>query len=298
MVEIPNQRVILDVYIWMNHGAKAIKGIFLDASVLLSLGAVALVWGTCLQLKLDCQPWPLLTLIFTGTFLGYNFHRTANIISHGFKYFIRELWLFAGMGLCIAFLISASLKIQRFTLWMLLPIAFATLLYTLPTRKVPHWLLIRRFPFVKMFFVSGVWTLVTVLIPVLESNLEPGKDPMLFGLFARFTFFVALTLPFDVRDRQSDALDGLKTLPVLLGEQASYFLSSGFTLIFIVMHVIGGWIGLEPLANMIPALITGTILLLLLHCHRCRQHPHYFSFWLDGLILLFGVLLIIMHLVI
>ena len=279
----------------MKQGAAVIKGIFLDALVLLSLGAVALAWGTCVQMKLDCPLRPLLILMFTGTFLGYNFHRMAIILHINFKSLVREMWLFTGVALCAVLLSSVIFKLHRFTLLMLLPLALATLLYTLPTRKMPRWLLIRRFPFAKVFLVSGVWALVTVLIPALESNLAPDKGLLLFGLAARFTFFVALTLPFDVRDRQRDALDGIKTLPVLMGERASYTLALGLTLIFIVMHISGGWVGLEPVLNLIPALITGTILWLLLRCRKCRLHPHYFSFWLDGLVLLFGALLVGCH---
>lgn len=198
----------------------------------------------------------------------------------------------------VVMLVWLMFRFRIYTFIALFPLGLAALLYILPPSGLPEWLYIRRYPFAKLFLISGVWTLVTLLIPVMESRVIPAKGLILFGLSVRFIFFTALALPFDVRDRHRDALDGLKTLPVLLGEKASYALSVGLTLLFIALHVAGGLAGIESWQNLIPSLIIASMLLLLLSCERCHHHTLYFIFWLDGLVLMFGVLLIVFNLII
>lgn len=275
----------------MNIGLAVLKRIFLDSWVLLSLGAVALGWGSCIQLQLDDPGVPLLLLLLAGSFFGYNLHPIIQLVLHK-RSFKQEWALWAGMGLSTLLLLLVLFQLHSITQLLLLPLALATLLYTLPAKQVPKWLLIRRFPFIKVFLVSGVWALVTVLLPVLESNTAADPGQVWFILVARFVFFVALTLPFDVRDRQTDALEGMKTLPVVLGERTSYRLAILLDIVFVLMHLYSGLFGLESKANALPALITGIVLLALLLCRNCRSHPMYFSFWMDGLVLVFGLLLI------
>ena len=271
------------------------KHVFLDAGVLLSLGAVALGEGSCAQLQLECYGYQLPLLLFAGTYFGYNLHPVIQT-SLSKRGYTKEWIRWAGMGLSSLILFLIFFQLHPVTRLLLLPLALATLLYTLPGKQVPKWLLIRRYPFIKVFLVSGVWSLVTVLIPVLESNTSPVASQVWFVLVSRFIFFVALTLPFDVRDRQTDALEGLMTLPVVLGERTSYRIAIFLDLVFVLMHLYSGMAGLDTRTNTLPALITGILLFGLLLCRKCRIHSMYFSFWLDGLVLVFGFLLVIFSL--
>lgn len=78
---------------------------------------------------------------------------------------------------------------------------------------------LRRVPGLKMIWIGGAWAVLTAIWPVwwqaLEANL-PLPDSTWPLALERFLVIAALTLPFDLRDRDWDAAD-MRTWPQLLG---------------------------------------------------------------------------------
>ena len=90
---------------------------------------------------------------------------------------------------------------------------------------------LRRMPGLKMIWIGGAWAVLTAIWPVwwkaLEANL-PLPDSTWNLALERFLVIAALTLPFDLRDRDWDAAD-MRTWPQLLGTAGTRLL--GVTLL-------------------------------------------------------------------
>lgn len=108
---------------------------------------------------------------------------------------------------------------------------------------------LRRIPGVKMIWIAGAWATITALWPVWWASGEaPALHPDAFLLWGeRFLVIAALTLPFDLRDRNWDPA-GMRTWPQVLGPKGTRILAFGFIILAGVMrlHLIPGH-GLEPL---------------------------------------------------
>ena len=78
---------------------------------------------------------------------------------------------------------------------------------------------LRRVPGLKMIWIGGAWAVLTAIWPVWWQALDaslPLPDSTWPLALERFLVIAALTLPFDLRDRDWDAAD-MRTWPQLLG---------------------------------------------------------------------------------
>lgn len=157
---------------------------------------------------------------------------------------------------------------------------------------------VKRWPALNAFWVAVVWTVVTGLLPMVESGVvgwESGAQVTRwvggFGwvLAWRFLFVFGLTLPFLVRDRRSDRESGIKTLAVILGPGPVIGLAFGVMGVGMVGSLMTGGGGV--------AIAFGLSFLALLPLWRVRVEvlsELYFSGLLDGMIVVKGVLLWVM----
>jgi len=76
---------------------------------------------------------------------------------------------------------------------------------------------LRQLPGFKAFLIGIVWTLSTVLIPIMESALVLDVTQVAVLMIKRFTFFFVLALVCDIRDEQTDREHQLHTLATYLG---------------------------------------------------------------------------------
>ena len=78
---------------------------------------------------------------------------------------------------------------------------------------------LRKVPFSKIFVISLIWTISTMLLLAFE-NYIPITQNIVLHLISRFLFVFAITIPFDIRDLKYDA-QNLKTIPLFFGVQKS-----------------------------------------------------------------------------
>ena len=156
---------------------------------------------------------------------------------------------------------------------------------------------LRNIPGLKPFLITLVWTLSSVLLPVLEArythNTPLSLEDTTTLIAKRFLFIGALTIPFDVRDLFQDRQAGLKTIPVAWGEKRAYLfcqlLLAGYLfLLFTFKH---NGFNVDFWALTITVFITG----LLIFNARWRKHEYYYFFWLDSVLLLQYVTLFVFH---
>ena len=140
---------------------------------------------------------------------------------------------------------------------------------------------LREIPVVKSALIAVVWTSVLLLIPWLNE----GKDPMIVQdeLTAFCCFFIAISIPFDIRDLEQDRLQH-KTLPLLLGTTISKLLS---ILLLGVFYLIIANINQEIGKILLFACVTVITALLIFFTNSTRSI--YFFAAIDGTMVLLGL---------
>lgn len=96
---------------------------------------------------------------------------------------------------------------------------------------------LREIPFLKLFLISLIWAIISVIIPAVETKT-------LFALFnpyilkfalLQFIFISIITLPFDIHDALHDSINGTKTIPSYFGSKAAFGMQVMLTLTYILL---------------------------------------------------------------
>jgi len=123
---------------------------------------------------------------------------------------------------------------------------------------------------------------VTESIPLYEVGIDPYIISMLF--FERVCFFIAITIPFDIRDIEVDTTNNVKTIPSTLGKNKSIMIAI-FLLIFCVTIEI--YLSqTTQFSGYISTIATYIITAILIICVKDKKEDYYFSGLLDGTIML------------
>lgn len=230
----------------------------------------------------------------------YNFHRLVTIIirkealqNEKNRWLREHLTLFYIVVLLsvVGFAVAVSLaKIEVLT--ALAPIAAITVFYSFPVFKNRKFIFrLREIPLLKIFLIAFVWSAVTILLPVMHSELSFKASELWCMFIERFVFVFAITIPFDIRDMAVDRLSGIHTIPLLLGEKRARQIAIGGLLLFMVLtgvHYVpkGEW-------HLALALsITSIISVYLISDKKLQKGKYYYYGLLDGTLVLQGVLVI------
>lgn len=185
---------------------------------------------TYLFLEANNTPLSILPIfIAAATFFLYNIHKPITYFlkkqfienqrflkTKAFSTPLSILTVLSGL-----FCFYAFFQIQTKTQLSLIVAATLSLAYVLPVFRGRR---LRDLPFVKIFTIAFVWAFVTVILPVQE--LHKTMDINIGLMFLEKTCFVfALTIPFDIRDMDFDALTNIKTLPLSIGLKKAKYLA-------------------------------------------------------------------------
>tara|TARA_R100000750_G_scaffold32961_3_gene21149 strand:+ start:13401 stop:14198 length:798 start_codon:yes stop_codon:yes gene_type:complete len=242
----------------------------------------------------------LLVLVFSATYFIYNFQRLVRMnqkeideANIGF----RMRWVYKNKQPIIftivitAIIIIVSLfYIDIKTIIVLAIMGLFSVVYVV--RFIPYnkkWLALRDIPYLKIFVIAFVWTLVTGLLP-LVNNIEQINLHYILFLVKQFLFVVAITIPFDIRDMKYDIEKGIKTFPLVVGVKKVIILGVllllGFIAIasyeFLVFQNItmSLW-----MAEIITILLVAVLLLL----SKKQQPELFYSFIVEGTSLLLAI---------
>ncbi len=95
---------------------------------------------------------------------------------------------------------------------------------------------IRIIGMLKIFFIALIWSMATVLIPLLNESVSISFSTISLLLVERYLFIFTIALVFDVRDLDYDKAQGIKTVPNVLGQRntkrLTYLLLAVFWLLF------------------------------------------------------------------
>lgn len=251
--------------------------------------------------------YTILALLFTSTIGIYNFSILLTKPKNPEQSsLVRVRWFFAHHRLMVTLTIVSILSLvplfflisteSRLLLVFLGVISFcySLPLFTLADQKFG----LRNIPGLKQFLITLVWTMSTVLLPILEAqdmnitNISLRDTTIL--LAKRFLFIAALTVPFDIRDLFEDRESGLKTIPVVIGEKRAYlfcqFLLAGY-IILLFLYKNNGF-NTDFFALTLTAFLAGW----LIFKSKWQRNEYYYFFYLDGVLILQYIFLLLFNL--
>ncbi len=264
---------------------KALFRFYIQASIHVALAVTALVWLTITQLQLTAN-YHLLAFVFFASVSGYNFIKYALVAGLNHFHLSRPLRLIQLFSMFCALATLYFLLFLPHQSYLLLGILIAlTFFYAIPLYKQKN---LRGLTGLKLFFVALVWAGVTVLFPVITENHQPDKTVWLLFL-QRFLLVIALTIPFEIRDLTNDDL-ALGTLPQRLGIVSTKFM--GVALLIIVL-MINKVLPSSPCFDVGLSVSTIILSVLILFSGK-NQHPYYSSFWVEGIPILWVMIVLFM----
>ena len=138
----------------------------------------------------------------------------------------------------------------------------------------------------KIFIITSVWVVATVIVPLLESNANLNSISWTLLCLERGCLVFMIALAFDRRDIVADEQEGIRTLPVSSGvkKTAEYFsmAASLLAVLILIQFVLYQFQPAVALAMLLSAAAAYVI------CRRADagRTDFYFSFAVDGIMLL------------
>jgi 4-hydroxybenzoate polyprenyltransferase len=252
------------------------------------------------QIQLGMKPeWhPYLFIIFFATIFEYNLHRFITILTnpdalkgdkHRWVNNNKTAFYILVAASVVGFII-ASFFARLEVLLALAPIGALTLFYSLPVLKTKNALVrLREIPFLKIFLISFVWAATTILLPIIQTGIKYDLFQTILMLIERSFFVFAITIPFDIRDMESDKLSGLKTFPLLVGEKNAILSANIAMFLFLVLCLFH--YSTTDLRYLLPAFIISAVSTFVFINNKKVQKLYYYHYGvLDGTMMLQGLM--------
>ncbi len=139
---------------------------------------------------------------------------------------------------------------------------------------------IRKIPYLKSFLISISWTSACVIFPLLNNFANIHLNLML----SIFCFFLALTIPFDIRDFDQDQ-GKIKTIVGKIGMKNSKFLA----VILLILAFLCTTFSHEKIIQLILISMTFIYFSILILLTKKNFSSKNFEYLLDGSIILYGL---------
>lgn len=242
-------------------------------------------------------------LAFFGTLHVYlaqrmvNLNSRANYHSAGMSLWMIRHQTYVIAALIVAFVIAGIcfLYLNQSTQIGLIVLSAISMMYALP---LLFWTngktSLRDYGVIKPFVLGVVWGLTTALLPLLELDRSLTTNDFWIVL-ERVVFLIAICVPFDIKDMEFDAATmKYQTLPNQIGTKATRTIAViGVVVAWNVsmnrwLFVTDGIVFWELVAYSL-SYIAAIVLLLRVDDN---SNEYYYTFWLDGLLLLQPALLL------
>tara|TARA_B100000780_G_scaffold200235_1_gene141799 strand:- start:153 stop:1034 length:882 start_codon:yes stop_codon:yes gene_type:complete len=262
-------------------------------NVYVATGTFSLTWLS-LQFygndKLD-----LAFFVFFSTLFTYNFIRLARV-----QHMIKEgdstrhknifrfrafLWFFSIISAIAAFIFF--LRVDESIYYPLLFMGLISIAYSLPVyKKQGIWLRLRDMPFIKIFIIAFVWSIVTSLFPMQVSDVPINW----LVVIERFLFVFAITIPFDIRDLRFDA-ENLNTIPQVFGiKKARYIGLVAIVIAEALLFYNYFFFGMYSLFSALAIYISYELSAVLVYKSHPSLTERYFTLGVEGTSILLGLL--------
>lgn len=274
-------------YICFMRILKQLFNFYINSSIHVALAVYSLTWITLKELDFNYNE-SVLYFVFYAAITGYNFVKYFGIAK--FRHTKLADWLRLIQILsfvCFILMCYYAFQLQTITLVLVGSFALLTFLYSVPLlSKQNHTL--RSIGGLKIYVIALVWTGVTVFIPIIDNSYGINMDVMLMAL-QRFLFVLVLMFPFEIRDLKYDNIQ-LVTIPQKIGVKRTKILGGLMVLTILILEFLKDEFSLKRVIVLAVAMLC--VLGFLLYS-KTNQGKYYSAFWVEGLPILWLVLLLV-----
>ncbi|WP_438964208.1 hypothetical protein [Winogradskyella sp.] len=266
---------------------------YVNSSIHVAIAAYALTWVTLLEYNLKYDKNSLY-FVFFATITGYNFVKYFGVA----KFHHRRLadWLKAiQLFSLIAFIILAYYAFQLLVNSKILIVLLGviTFLYAIPLLPKKYFVddqsNLRQISGLKVYVIAIVWSLSTVVLPLIQNEIEIGADAVV-TCFQRFFYIIVLMLPFEIRDLNYDSLK-LGTIPQRIGVKRTKIIGIFLLILFFFLEYFKNEIDTKSLTILL--IITFVTALFLAFSNK-NQSKYYSAFWVESLPIFWLVLFLML----
>ena len=271
---------------------KQIFNFYIDSSIHVALAVFALSWVTLLEFGIPYDR-AVLYFIFFASITGYNFVKYFGLARFHHRSLTNWLKLIQVFSLmCFIGMCYFALKLELISLVVILGFGVVTFLYAIPF--LPNKILydkhknLRNVSGLKVYIIALVWAGVTVVLPILNNHVPLDTNVVVTG-FQRFVFVTVLMFPFEIRDLNYDSLK-LATIPQQIGIKNTKMVGVLLLKLFFLLEFLKPQLNVEHTVSM---LITMFVTLMFLIFANRNQGRYYSSFWVEGIPLVWLLLLLV-----
>jgi len=270
---------------------KQLFDFYINSSIHVALAVVSLSWITLLEFDLPLDK-NLLAFIFCASITGYNFVKyfgLAKFHHRSLANWLKYIQVFSALSFILMCYYTFQLQVKSILYFA--GIGLVTFLYAIPF--LPRRFLydekqnLRSIGGLKIYIIGLVWACVTVILPLLNYGLPIFKEEIITSV-QRFIIVIVLTLPFEIRDLQFDSLK-LATIPQKIGERMTKVIGMILLVLFYTLE----YFKHEVESTRVVTLIITFITLLFLVMARKYQGKYYSSFWVEGIPIVWLLLLLV-----
>ena len=265
---------------------------YINSSIHVALSVYALTWITLITYGIPYDE-NVLYFIFYASITGYNFVKYFGLAKFHHRRLANWLkWIQVFSLFCFLFMCYYALQLQAITLVYIAGFGVITFLYAIPFLPKRYFFdskqNLRSIGGLKVYLIALVWGGVTVLLPLINNDYRIDAGVLLM-VVQRFVLIVVLMLPFEIRDLQYDSIK-LDTIPQKIGVKQTKVLGSILLVVYVLLEFLKEAI---HRINMEVLLIITSITFIFLIFSRANQPKFYSSFWVEGIPVLWLILILI-----
>ncbi len=271
---------------------KKLLNFYINSSIHVALAVYALTYITLLEFDLLYDE-AMLYFVFYATITGYNFVKyfgLAKFHHRSLANWLKAIQIFSFF--CFVLMGYYALQLPLELLVYLGVFGLITFFYAIPFLPkrifIDKYHNLRSIGGLKVYVIALVWSGVTVFLPLL-SNDYGIDDDVFITEFQRFCFVILLMLPFEIRDLKFDSLK-LSTIPQRIGVRNTKIIGVVMAVLIFLLEFF------KDETSQTQILVLGVVQLLtvlLLVLARKNQNKYYSSFWVEGIPLVWLLLLVV-----
>lgn len=234
----------------------------------------------------------LLGFIFFASISSYSFHSFLPTTEKEYsekvkwslsrkKYFLTLLVIGASGSIFFLFYLKQDLK-------LILSLVLFTILYSSPKIKFEKFTFFKNFGTAKTLYLAAIWTLVTVSLPLSSISAFNLNESIIFFI-NRFLLVYSICILFDLKDKEFDIQRGIKSIVTIFEEKRIHTILISCIILFFISSI-AFYIFNKSVILILSLIIPGIILLFLLERSKNTKSDYWFSFILDGLMMLSSIL--------
>ena len=273
---------------------KHIYDFYINASIHVSLAVYALGYITLKELNIFYDE-VVLNFMFYGSITGYNFVKYFGLAKFHHRSLANWLKLIQLFSLiCFGLMFYYAVNLNFYAILVTIVMAIITFFYAIPFLPREFFLenkyKLRTIAGLKIYVISFVWAIVTVLLPVINNSHDVNNDVLVLAI-QRFIFVFVLILPFDIRDMQYDSLK-LSTIPQKIGITKAKYLGFG---LLVVMFLLDFFKDDFHEKNTIILFCIALITALFLGFSNENRNKSFSAFWVEGIPILWLLLILLFN---